>query len=285
MFRLTRDVSKTPYQLEVGDRVLVESLTSPTVNREVIIQSDGTITLRDLGQVPAAGRTIEELRKVLDEAYSKFITDPQISVVPIETNTKQTEMIAAVDSRFGRGGQQRLARVTPEGTIQLPAIGSVPAQGLTLDELQREIHARYSQIVKGLEVTPILQERAPRYVFVVGEVLTPGRYTLEGPTTVMQSIALAEGWNIGADLRHVIVFRRDNNWNLMATRLNLRPPLYGRSPCPADEIWLRDSDIVLVPKHPILAADDAIELIFTRGIYSVFPISWNYQFQNFTTVP
>ncbi len=285
VYRLTRDVTSSPYRLEVADQILIESLTSPSEDKEVQIQSDGTISLRNLGQVPAAGRTIGELRDHLNEAYSEFITDPQITVTPIVTNTKLTEMIAAVDNRFGQGGQQRPATVTPEGTVQLPAIGSVPAQGLTLEELQREIHARYDQVVQGLEVTPILQQRAPRYVFVVGEVASPGRYTLEGPTTVMQVLALAGSWNVGADLRHVVVFRRDENWNLMATRLDIRAPLYGRSPCPADEIWIRDSDIVVVPKHPILCADDAIELIFTRGVYAVFPVSFGYQLQNFTVVP
>jgi polysaccharide export outer membrane protein len=70
----------------------------------------------------------------------------------------------------------------------------------------------------------------------------------------------------------------------MATRLDIRAPLYGRSPCPADEIWIRDSDIVVVPKHPIRCADDAIELIFTRGVYAVFPVSFGYQLRSFTTI-
>ena len=52
--------------------------------------------------------------------------------------------------------------MTPEGTIQLPGLGSVPTQGLTLGELKREIDVRYTQLVEGFEVTPILLERAPR---------------------------------------------------------------------------------------------------------------------------
>ncbi len=284
VFRLTRDVLSEPYRLEVGDVIEVQSLTSPEQNKQVEIQSDGTVSLGVLGQVSAAGRTIAEFRAYLNDAFSEFIKNPGITVTPVDTQTKLDELIATVDNRFGRGGQARPARVTPEGTVQLPAIGSVPAQGLTLDELKREIDARYAQIVAGLEVTPILQERAPTYVFVVGEVGAPGRFTLEGPTTVMQSIALAGSWNIGADLRHVIVFRRDYNWNLMATRLDIRGALYGRKPCPADEIWLRDSDIVVVPKHPIRELDDAIELLFTRGAYSVFPIRWTYQLSDFTRI-
>jgi polysaccharide export outer membrane protein len=57
----------------------------------------------------------------------------------------------------------------------------------------------------------------------------------------------------------------------MATMLDLRGALYGHRPCPADEIWLNDSDIVVVPKSPILVADDIINLVFTRGIYGVVP--------------
>jgi hypothetical protein len=38
----------------------------------------------------------------------------------------------------------------------------------------------------------------------------------------MQAIAMAGSWNVGAHLSHVVVFRRDENWQLMATRVNIR---------------------------------------------------------------
>ena len=41
--------------------------------------------------------------------------------------------------------------------------------------------------IEGFEVTPVLLTRAPRYVYVLGEVARPGRYDLQGPTTVMQA--------------------------------------------------------------------------------------------------
>ena len=107
--------------------------------------------------------------------------DPSITVTPIKLNTRLQELRATVDARQGIGGQQREARVTPDGTIQLPGLGSIPTQGLTLGELKREIDVRYTQLVQGLEVTPILIERAPRYIFVVGEVKLPGRYELTWP--------------------------------------------------------------------------------------------------------
>ncbi|MDH3718123.1 MAG: polysaccharide biosynthesis/export family protein [Planctomycetota bacterium] len=284
IFRLSQIPSATPYRLEVGDEVQIESLTASELNSEVQVQPDGTITLRQLGQVPAANRTVEELRKALEEAYKRVVKKPTITVTPTNTNSRLEELRATVDRRFGRGGQGAATRVTPEGTVQLPGIGSVSVQGLTMDEMKREVDARYAELVSGLDVTPILEERAPRYVYVLGEVAVPGRYELTGPTSVMQAIALAGSWNVGANLNQVVVFRRDANWCLMATKLDIRGALYGKRPCPADEIWIRDSDIVVVPKTPILVADEFIELVFTRGIYGVFPANFSFNFAKLSTL-
>ena len=57
----------------------------------------------------------------------------------------------------------------------------------------------------------------------------------------------------------------------MATILDVQGALYGRRPCPADDIWLRDSDVVVVPKSPLNIANEWIRQVFTRGIYSVVP--------------
>lgn len=273
VYRLTRDETSQPYELNVGDQIRIESFADPQLYRESLeVQPDGTITVRLLGQVRASRRTVTQLRDELEQLYTKFYEDPQITVTPLKVNTRLEDLRATVDSRYGTGGQSRQARVTPDGTIALPAVGNVPVQGLTLAELKMELDARYELEVEGVEVTPVLVARAPRSVYVVGEVLTPGRYALEGPTTVMQAIALAGGWNVGANLRQVVVFRRGDDWRLMATMLDIWDPLMsGRGPCPADEIWLNDSDLVIVPKMKILELDEWIELIFTRGIYGVVP--------------
>jgi polysaccharide export outer membrane protein len=271
VYRLTREETLAAYELNVGDEIRIESVADEAMERTLLIQPDGSITLPLLGQVRAARRTATELQEDLEKRYTKYFQVPAITVTPIKVDTKLEDLRAAVDSRFGFGGQSRQARVTPEGTVQLVGIGSVPAQGLTLMELKREIDERYAEVVAGIEVTPVLIERAPRYVYVVGEVEASGRYDLAGPTTVMQAIAMAGGWRNGGNLREVVVFRRAEDWRLIATKLDIRGALLGKRPCPADEIWVRDSDIVVVPKSALLLADDFIDLVFTRGIYGVFP--------------
>lgn len=272
LFRVTREETATPYRLNVGDEIRVESVADAEINRDLLIQPDGNITLRLLGQVHSTGQTIDQLRDNIENRYKRFYQNPSITVIPLKMNTKLEDLRAVVDRRAGIGGQSQLVRVTPEGTIALPAIGSVHVQGLSLPELQVELNERYRSVVEGMEVIPALVQRAPRYVYVLGEVRAPGRFTLEGPTTAIQALSMAGGWNIGANLRQVVVFRRGDDWRLMATMLNLQPPLYANQPCPPSEIWLSDSDIVIVPKGSILVADEFINLVFTRGLYGVVPM-------------
>ncbi|HEV3003899.1 MAG TPA: polysaccharide biosynthesis/export family protein [Pirellulales bacterium] len=288
VFRLTRVETSRPYQLNVGDEIRVESFTDPLLDRDLAVQPDGTITLRLLGQVRATRRSVDQLRQELEALYTAYYKTPAITVTPLKVNTKLEDLRATVDSRMGFGGQSRRARVTPEGTIQLPLVGSVPAQGLTFDELKRELDERYAaEGIEGFEAMPVLVTKAPRFVYVLGEVKLPGRYELVGPTTVMQAISLAGGWNYGGNLWKTVVFRRGDDWRLMATMLDLREPLYGKSPCPAGEIWLNDSDIVLVPKTKVLVANNVIDLLFTHGLYGVVPFTTatSFSYTRFSAVP
>lgn len=271
VFRLTRQPTPRAYRLKVFDRVRVELLADAEQMTEAEIQPDGMITLRLVGQVRAARLTLTQLREVLEERYGQFYREPTVTVTPLRLNSRLEDLRASVDRRYGEGGQARRAKVTPEGTVQLPLVHSVSVQGLTLQEAQREIERRYAEHIDGVEITPVLLTRAPRYVYVLGEVRNPGRYELVAPTTIMQAIALAGGWNYGGNLWNTVVFRRGDDWRLMATRVDLRGALYGKRPCPADELWINDSDVVLVPKSRVLVAENVISLVFVQGIFRVVP--------------
>jgi polysaccharide export outer membrane protein len=294
-YRRTREELSRPYELQVGDHIRVESLTAgksttvttpgaeveqanDDISRELVVQPDGTITLPLLGQVRATRRTIPTLRDDLEEAFKKYFKNPSITVTPITVNTKLEDLLNTVDSRAGTtGGLQIQVTVTPAGDVQLPGIASVFVQGLTLAEAKQEIDARYDATIPGVQVTLVLVQRAKRFIYVLGEVGQPGRFELLGPTTAIQAIAMAGRWTPGSNLRQVVVFRRGPDWRLMATMLDLRGALYARRPVPADDIWLNDSDIVLVPKTPIQQVDEVLEQYITRGVYSLVPreVIWN----------
>ncbi|MEX2092486.1 MAG: polysaccharide biosynthesis/export family protein, partial [Pirellulales bacterium] len=280
----SRKKSAEHYRIGVGDELQIEWLqgagnTETRLDRKLLVQPDGTVTLPLIGEVTAAGKTVNDFRDEVVKLYGKYQREPQITVTPLTVNVAVQDVLRAVTSKSASSGQTQDVKVTPEGTIQAAGIGSVYVQGLTLDEVRSELEARYAEAYgPGLAVSPQLTERATSYVFMGGEVKAPGRYTLEGPTTVMQAISMSGGWNNGGNVRQVVVFRRDENWCLKATKIDVRAPLYGNDPCPTNDVWLRENDLVIVPKTRILCATDLIELYFTRGVYAVFPINYVYDF-------
>jgi polysaccharide export outer membrane protein len=283
-FRVDRDRIPGAYKLTVGDELVIESVADAELRRTLIVQPDGRITLPKVGQVEAAGRTTSQLRDELEEKFKAYFDNPAISVAPLRVNSKLEELRATVAGQIGFAKQVFAGRVTPEGTVQLPAVGSVPAQGLTLDEFKLELDERYGEEIEGIEVVPALKQHGPRYVYVLGEVRAPGRYTLDAPTTVMQAIALAGYWTVGAHMTNIVIFRRGDDWRLTATVLDMRAAFAGKRPCPAGEIWVSDADMIIVPKSKIERFDNFVDLVFTRGVYGVIPMNYSVMYNPFKGV-
>ena len=280
VFVLSRQVSSSTFPLRVGDELEINSVSDPNVRigdlqqgRGNVIQPDGKLYLRMIDPVPAAGLTITQLERVLEEKYRTKVKKPSIDIIPIRTNTLLQDIRDAVDARNGQGGQAFNDSVHPDGTIRLPKLGAVCVQGMTLDEIKREVNLRYSRIVAGLEIEPVLQQEAQHFVFVYGQVARPGRFELEGPTTVTQALAMAQGLRLGGNNREIVVMRRAEDWRLVATRIDLRGAHLGKDGLPSDEIWLRDGDLIIVPKTPIQRFDDFVQQVFVQGVYGVLPFA------------
>ncbi len=69
------------YLLRPGDVFDLQFEFSPEYNQSVTVQPDGFVTLRGLGDLHVAGKTVPELTQALKESYGKFLAQPVISVV------------------------------------------------------------------------------------------------------------------------------------------------------------------------------------------------------------
>jgi len=75
-FALAADV----YRLNPGDRLEITVWDEESLKQEVVVLPDGMISFPLVGHVAAAGKTTEDLVKVLRERLNKFIPDSEINV-------------------------------------------------------------------------------------------------------------------------------------------------------------------------------------------------------------
>jgi len=103
----------------------------------------------------------------------------------------------------------RTVQVDSGGRIQMPLIGEVQAAGKTSEQLSADIAAELGKkYVKNPQVTVVVKDAQGQRITVDGAVGQPGVYTLTGPTTLMQAVALAKGPDSKlANLHKVVVYR------------------------------------------------------------------------------
>lgn len=69
------------YRITSGDVIEFNFPYVPEFNQTVPVQPDGYIALRGIPDIPAAGRTVPQLKADVIDAYEQFIRDPVVTVV------------------------------------------------------------------------------------------------------------------------------------------------------------------------------------------------------------
>jgi polysaccharide biosynthesis/export protein len=146
-----------------------------------------------------------------------------------------------------------------DGTINLPVVGTVLVNGLTLPQASALLSNQYARFVRNPLVTVGLVTPRPIRVAIAGEVNKAGSYTisLEGGAgstgrqfpTLSQAVQLAGGASQTADLRQVKVQRRGR-----VSTLNLLRVLQGADG--TQDVTLRDGDTIYIPTANNVNATD-----------------------------
>lgn len=68
------------YRIQPGDQLAINFYLSPEFDDQVSVNPDGTITLRLVGQLKAAGLTAPQLARQIDNAYSSQLRSPDAVV-------------------------------------------------------------------------------------------------------------------------------------------------------------------------------------------------------------
>ena len=155
--RVTADVSGTQeYLIDVGDIVGIGFLDNWQLNVTRTVRVDGKITVAEVGDVQAAGKTASQLRDALKALYAKsglVQGDPKITVNVDFVNP----------DRFEDASTSVIVR--PNGGITLPKISKdIQVAGLTVSEACELIEKEITEVLRNppvvsLNVIPALREQ------------------------------------------------------------------------------------------------------------------------------
>jgi polysaccharide export outer membrane protein len=151
----------------------------------------------------------------------------------------------------------RTVQVRPDGRISLPLIGDVLAVSQTSVQLTEEIATRLKAYMESPAVSIVVKEVNSYAIFVLGEVVKPGRYPLKSKTTLLQAVTLASGFTPVASRNKIVIFRFANNEGepLMKIKASF------------DDIVLRDGtnqNIELKPGDTIVVPSESMVVIPSR---------------------
>jgi polysaccharide export outer membrane protein len=208
--------------IHTSDTLALTFKLTPELNQTVTVQPDGHITLRDVGDLLAAGHTLPELTESIKAAYSKILHDPVISVDPkglgkpsfpaggqfgklgnAASNTQMDSgyVLGPDDEIVIRGTEAPEVSDKPDqsvligtnGNITLPLIGRVKAGGLTVEQLEAELNTQFKEFIQEPQISVTVTVFRSQPVSVFGAVTKPGVVQLRGRQTLYEVLSTAGG--------------------------------------------------------------------------------------------
>ncbi len=102
----------------------------------------------------------------------------------------------------------KVVQVSESGNFTYPLVGDVQASGRTVSEIERDLAAKLGgNYLRNPQVTVLVKEYNSHRITVDGAVNKPGVFPMQGPMSLLQSVAMAGGMQEVAD-GTILVFRR-----------------------------------------------------------------------------
>lgn len=200
------DEPREQYTVGVDDMLNISVQGHDNLKTTSPVTSDGYISFPYIGVVYVKGLTLPEIEKELTKRLSSYVKYPVVSVT-LSTSKSMKYFVYGEVKNSGR-------YVLEDDMTVIKAISA--AGGITPDGLFGNIKLRRKQKDKNgykeinidlkntkesstncdmpIETEDILVVERSRNFFVYGEVMRPGKFTLENNMTVLKAISLAGGF-------------------------------------------------------------------------------------------
>jgi polysaccharide biosynthesis/export protein len=147
----------------------------------------------------------------------------------------------------------KTVQVSDTGSINLPLIGEVVVGGKTPQQVERDLTVRLgAKYLQNPQVTVFVKEYNSQQVTVEGAVQKPGVFPIKGKTSLLQLIAMANGFEQNSDWTVLVL--RENNGRRAAAKFDVDAIQKGQ----ADDPLLQSGDIVIAGSSAIKAGYNAI---------------------------
>lgn len=153
---------------------------------------------------------------------------------------------------FGQPDMNGSMYVSGHGTISVPLAGAVHVAGLSPMEAARRVEnaLKAGQYLVNPHVTLTILKSRNQQVSVLGQVRTPGIYSVESNTTLLDLLAQAGG-ETEAGASTIYILRADSGGKVRRLQVNLRGLAEAGSTPEAAIITLKGGDQVYVPRAPM----------------------------------
>jgi polysaccharide export outer membrane protein len=208
------------YRFAPGDVIDVTVEPQRDFDRSVTVQPDGKISYPLIGQLQAAGLTVEQLAGKLGDALNRELVDPHVIVALKESNKQalgRVSLLGAVRSpgAFELKDGTTLAEVlasgggpSPRADLRRVTITRADQSVVTDDLAQTE---KTGQVGQNLVLQPgdiiVVPEGELQTILMLGEVTKPGSYEISGEARLLDVLTQAGGLTPKADLRRVTLAR------------------------------------------------------------------------------
>jgi polysaccharide export outer membrane protein len=262
------------YRIRAAEQELVVDLTSKSPEREDEVSRAIASTPEDeRGEIveeagpaePGEGDGLTYIESHVEPAD----IDPQLFFDPTGPSSDEYRLGPedVIEVRvFELDQLNRTVRVSGDGTMDLPLIGSIPVRGLTPEGVALEVAERLrNRFVQDPQVSVFVKEFHSQTVSLLGAVSSPATYPLVGRRNLLQILADAGGLSPSAG-NVLFVFRLSDDGRSARLSVPLSELLIQGNP--RWNIWLRPGDIVSVPPEAAVSVS-VLGAVSSPGVYKL----------------
>jgi len=250
-------VVRADYKIHPGDQVAISVYGEPTLTQTVTVLPDETIEYPMVGRVKIGGDTPAEASTALDQAFSKYLRAPIVSVGVVSEgqltvmvlgnvktpgkytlpyNSHVTDAVAAAGGMGPTNGEYPVARISD----------TAGARDASLQAILRGGDAS-ADVVLNNNAVVYVPSPVTFNVEVVGAVDKPGEVSISAGDHLSTAIAKAgNSSNANADLNAIRVTRDLGNGQTKVYNVNLYNALQKGDT--SSDVELQKNDIVYVPQ-------------------------------------